>query len=367
MFRDAEAEHHLVQEHHDERPDIPGLTPRGFQRWATLMIQAYPEREYERLQKAVLEMPINNPDDKKERFPKEIPRRLFPDAPNLLLREKLDECIMRHSHIDLPAAPEDAGAARRSQAPGSPSKTQTPTGSNPPVIERGRQPYATASSVTTDDEEESKSPHPIERERKPYAAQPGGGKVYNESTSTRRHASSFSTGPRPKTDSVPSSSRRRPSEGYIPETQAPHYRTATSNARRPTVSGRSRSSSRSMHAHGHGDYRHSESDFVDRDSVPRYPGVPAAEYYYDPSRSNLPGDMVEDSRRYRDVDLDAEDRRFHDSIREREREREKSRYQEHHTHPHPHPHPHSHRQSWVEGGEYYRGMLGGQGGGPVGY
>ena len=78
MYRDLSCQHHLVQERYDERPDIPGLTPVGFERWVTLLIQAHPEEEFERLQKAVLEMPISNPDDKKERFPKEISRRLFP-------------------------------------------------------------------------------------------------------------------------------------------------------------------------------------------------------------------------------------------------------------------------------------------------
>jgi len=33
----------------------------------TLLIKAYPEEEYKRLRKAVLDMPISNP-DKKERF-----------------------------------------------------------------------------------------------------------------------------------------------------------------------------------------------------------------------------------------------------------------------------------------------------------
>lgn len=79
IYRDIEAEHHLVQDPQNlkERPDIPGLTPRGFEKWYTIMIQANPDREFARLQKTVLDMPINNPDDRKERFPKELPRRLF--------------------------------------------------------------------------------------------------------------------------------------------------------------------------------------------------------------------------------------------------------------------------------------------------
>jgi hypothetical protein len=43
-----------------------------------LECQAHPEKYYERLHKAVLEIPISIPDAMKKRFPKEISRRLFP-------------------------------------------------------------------------------------------------------------------------------------------------------------------------------------------------------------------------------------------------------------------------------------------------
>src|SRR4051794_21765336 len=66
LYREVEAQHHLTQVKLDERPDTPGLTPLGFATWATLLIRAYPEQEFERLQKTALEMPISNPDDKKE-------------------------------------------------------------------------------------------------------------------------------------------------------------------------------------------------------------------------------------------------------------------------------------------------------------
>ena len=52
------------------------------------MIQAYPDTEYERLAKAVLAMPISNADDRKERFPKELPRRLFPSTENLQAQQR---------------------------------------------------------------------------------------------------------------------------------------------------------------------------------------------------------------------------------------------------------------------------------------
>ncbi|KAK3178839.1 hypothetical protein OEA41_000976 [Lepraria neglecta] len=75
---------------YDARPDIPGLTPIGFERWVILLIQAHPEEEFERLRKVVLEMPISNPDDCKERLPKDISRRLFPDHEDHKVRNRIE-------------------------------------------------------------------------------------------------------------------------------------------------------------------------------------------------------------------------------------------------------------------------------------
>ena len=103
LFRETRVEHHLVQKNGDlsERPDVPGLTPKGFEQWATLMILSNPNREYERLAKAVLNMPISNADDRKERFPKNLPRRLFPDVPDLDLRERVEDHIIKHCGVCL--------------------------------------------------------------------------------------------------------------------------------------------------------------------------------------------------------------------------------------------------------------------------
>lgn len=322
-----------MQEQPNERPDIPGLTPRGFQQWATLMILTHPERECERLQKAVLNMPISNPDDKRERFPKEIPRRLFPEVPNLALRESIDHSIMKHCDLELPTiTDEEVKAARRPKPAG--VSTKNPI-ENPSATERGRQAYAESPSAV-DDEDESISPHPIERQRQPYSAQPGGGRLHEEAgTGMKGHAGSFSASPRPKEDFLSSSPRHRLSDIYNQE--SPHSRASGSGARRSTKNGRSRSSSRNMNARG--DYRNPETDQWDRDGY-RYSGMPpTGEHYYDPARSNLSGDAAENRRRHRDLDQDTEDRRIHDSIREREREREKNRY----------------RPSWADGEEYYRG------------
>ncbi|EOD46420.1 hypothetical protein UCRNP2_6867 [Neofusicoccum parvum UCRNP2] len=88
MYRDLRCSHHLVQEKTDEVPNTPALTPAGFRMWMTLMIQGHPDIEFARLAKAVMHMPISNADDIKERFPKELPRRLFPRIANLQTRQR---------------------------------------------------------------------------------------------------------------------------------------------------------------------------------------------------------------------------------------------------------------------------------------
>lgn len=320
LFREVRAEHHLVQlDNLKERPDIPGLTPKGFETWATLMIQTNPEREYERLQKAVLNMPINNPDDKKERFPKEIPRRLFPEVADIRLREDVEEHIMKHCGIDLPRITEEersrAARSRRSPTSG-PSSTKKPRQRS---YERGRpRPSAQSSSAVIDDEDETIPPAPIERERKPYSAQPGGGRKYDESSHTHINTGPSSSGRPP--DLPGSTSSHRPAEKY--DRDSLHVRSGSGAGPSRRYSRGSRSSSRSAD-HRSSDYRHSESDLLGREPNPRYSGVSAAEAYMDSPTSIISDD----------------ERRFRDHL--------------------------PHRPSRASEDEYYRGMLGGQGGGPV--
>jgi hypothetical protein len=258
LFREVRVEHFLIQKDGDltQRPDIPGLTPRGFEQWATLMILANPERECERLAKAVLNMPISNPDDKKERFPKELPRRLFPKLADIATRERVEEHIMKHCGVDLPSITD----AERNQATNpQPQTRRSPTISSSPIqrshsYERGR-PSRTASATTSVDpstvgDEETLPPGPIERERKPYSAAPGGGKKYEDS-------GSFSSRPSASSESTPKPTRS--------DRDSLHAHDRFSRG--------SRSSSRSVH-HRNGEYRHSESDLL-RDREPRYAGLSA--------------------------------------------------------------------------------------------
>ncbi|THC88507.1 hypothetical protein EYZ11_012041 [Aspergillus tanneri] len=346
LFREVEAEHHLVQKKLNERPDIPGLTPRGFERWATLMIQAHPEKEYERLQKAVLNMPISNPDNKKERFPKEIPRRLFPETPILPLREELDQSIMKHCGVELPPVTDEEIKNITSHRHKASTSSVVSGPDSVPFNERDRRRYhASVSAVVDDDEEETETlPRPIERQRKPYTAQPGGGKTYDgPGTPVHRHTHSFSAGSLPKEGLSPAGHRN--SDIYD---QGSLY-SRSGGAHHP-LPGRSRSPSRGVGAGT--DYRHSESDLLQSNGSKFSGMTQGGDYYYSPGSSTLPGDIIEDSRRRRDFDRDSEDQRLYESLREREKEREKSKYNDQLPS----------RASWANEEDFYRGMLGGQGG-----
>ncbi len=238
LYREIEAQHHLVQDKLDQRPDIPGLTPSGFERWATLLLRAHPDQEFERLQKTALDMPISNPDDKKERFPKEISRRLFPKYPDYKTRERLEKSMVTHCNIDLPLRHASNASNSSTSAAETPKPITTgrrtdsfvhPMASQPPLaqaardggfsypvtsppsqvppfgssIERERQPYSATVSegaIDEDHEDDMPTPQPIERERKPYVAQPGGGKTYDE----------FNRPLSPSTDYLPPASMVRP-------------------------------------------------------------------------------------------------------------------------------------------------------------
>lgn len=355
IYRDIEAEHHLVQDplNLNARPDKPGLTPRGFERWFTLMIQSNPDREFARLQKTVLDMPISNPDDKKERFPKELPRRLFPSSADLNTLEKLEASIVTHSGLDLPRSlPHERSKSPARRAPVEKSPSRAGTERAPPAVqERESKAYSStpSSAVVEDEEDETIPSRPIERERKPYSAQPGGGKFYDDSneqalknetnkgkeflsspTTTTSHRQSHSYSQEPP--HVRSSQGTGPTSGYNGHT---HHGSISSKP------GRARSSSVGVNG-GPGDYRHSEPDLNSFD----------ADYGASYKTSSATGDGYDEGRRYRDYDRD--DSRDYEVLRERERDRER-RYHDHL----------SSRNTWSEE-DYYRGLLGGQGAGPVG-
>ena len=195
LYRDLSCQHHFVQRQFDEKPNIPALTPLGFECWMTQVIRSSPGEEFERCAKAAMNMPISNADNRKERFPKQLSRRLFPKQPNTSVREHLEDSILADPNIELP---KKRPAQASSNLPPPPSQQAQPSQSMNPVlppnnaakppapphqastssIEKERQSFsAAAPEAVTEELGPSVS---IERERKPYHAQPGSGKVYDQ-------------------------------------------------------------------------------------------------------------------------------------------------------------------------------------------
>ena len=297
MYRDLSCQHHLVQERHDERPDIPGLTPVGFERWVTLLIQAHPEKEFERLQKAVLDMPISNPDDKKERFPKEISRRLFPGHGDNGIRDRIEDAIEEHAAVDIGRHSNREEASPRAASPPAhkPSTAEqayVPQSHRPSVsfnlpkdqdplpeppyapsnIERERKPYSKMPTEAVIDDTNPPAvaappSKPIERERAPYTAMPGGGKQYEEDPRPRdgppKPRAETITNPvgvpkMGRSDSTASQARARPMPIHntrpmdIPKPEVHHHRAPSNAGRRRRSPSFSRGSTN--------DFRRSEGD-----------------------------------------------------------------------------------------------------------
>lgn len=220
-------QHHLIQEHPAEGPFIPALTPQGFQEWMTAMILAYPDTEYERISKAVLDMPISNADDVKERFPKELPRRMFPRTENMQAQQRCAANL----------AAEGVGPLRRAPSfPPPPPQPKVDINTSGPSLERERSPYGGQPDVRSS---ESEGEHesgfvPIERQRKPYSAIPSAGKVYDDlSQSTNSDATS--SGQRRRANSTANQSQWAPPPTDTYDQQQP--RSSTRRTRSPSFSG----------------------------------------------------------------------------------------------------------------------------------
>ena len=95
IYRDFKCQHHYTSwpGRLDLRPDIPALTPGGFETWSRILIEAYPGTEYERLQKALEVFRIRD----KGGSPITINRSLFPEQADLKIGEDLKRSIEEHS------------------------------------------------------------------------------------------------------------------------------------------------------------------------------------------------------------------------------------------------------------------------------
>lgn len=196
----------------------------------TILITASPDHEVVRLQKTVLEMPISNADNPRERFPKEISRQLFPKRGDDQAREKVRRAF--------PSAAQTS--SNPSTSPPRPNTTADPTSAFLGNLERERHPYSGVPKEYNDDDiprppsqpppaprvergrerpaeiDEDDQPLPpstnLERERQPYVARPGGGRAYETETTK---PSPFSDQSHGNNSNMPSS-RTRPEGGRIP-------------------------------------------------------------------------------------------------------------------------------------------------------
>ncbi|EME89003.1 uncharacterized protein MYCFIDRAFT_76380 [Pseudocercospora fijiensis CIRAD86] len=192
MYRKLLCQHHFIQaqSQYHEAPAVPALTPHGFEQFMTCLIQAHPDTEFERLTKAVRDMPISNADDSKERFPKQLSRRLLPRQPVVQAEQRLISSL--HHEPDLVPLERVERAMPPPPPSAPPQTTSAPPSAVPPQTafpERERKPYShtTQQSNAVDDDDLTSPPAiPIERERKPYFAKEGTGKQYEPEINAER-------------------------------------------------------------------------------------------------------------------------------------------------------------------------------------
>jgi hypothetical protein len=310
IYRDMKLEHFYVQERVSDAPVIPALTPVGFQRWMTLHIQAHPQAEFDRLAQAVRHMPINNADNPKERFPKELSRRLLPKYDDLMMRQYCSSALSADGQITLPKHTSFPPPPPPVQPAAEPAwnygdKERTSYANQPDLHE------SAIHSDTDDAEDENhKSSVQIERERKPYTAREGSGKIYGNDGASSSHTLKPETsnpGDKHKRNSV--YAERDPSS-YSDSSRASDYTAASVPHRSRTYS---KSSRRPRSPTLTGGYVKSDSS-VD--------GIPSSYY-----ASNLyPKDRDEDRYRNRDRDRERSERRDRDEHDRRDRdERERDR------------------------------------------
>lgn len=246
MYCDLECQHHLVQRStkQGQTPFIPGLTPVGFAKWMQILLLAHPDEEVERLQKAIMDLPIDNPDAVKEqeRFPKEVSRHLFPKKEDRAERSRFRRAAWLDDPDETPR-PSRAETVTNSKSMSSATPIDIPRAAS---IERERQPYSSVPRGSA--VEEIVPPISIERERKPYSAQPGGGKTYDDEKPDLKPAS------RPARAS--SNARPPPPMDHGQPFPEPRHVRTSSNANQPPRRQRSPSFSRD------GGFRRSDNDLT---------------------------------------------------------------------------------------------------------
>ncbi|KAF2212317.1 hypothetical protein CERZMDRAFT_23187, partial [Cercospora zeae-maydis SCOH1-5] len=204
MYRKLLCQHHFIQpqQHAQDAPTVPALTPHGFAAFMTCLIEAHPETEYARLSLVVRDMPISNADDVKERFPKELSRRLLPSKPNVQAEQRLIASLNHEPDLvplervinAMPPPPPSAPPSASPQQQAFPERERAPYGKS-----------ASQSNAEADDDVAAISPPvlSLERERKPYSAREGTGKQYEIDNQRSHRQSSRGNSSQQRSDFMP--------------------------------------------------------------------------------------------------------------------------------------------------------------------
>jgi len=354
LYSSLSCHHHLIPHSATpyESPHLAALTPHGFASFMTLLIQACPDVEFQRLSATVRDWPVSNADDRKDRWPKELSRRLLPrsgsEHERRLLHDALRKVGIRVSTSSYPLPPPHPGAAvaaatgnYSSSAP-SGFMPPPPPSSAPPAHHQSssrshRRNFAGPSAsgreyqdTTLDNSsDESSVPSvPIERERKPYVAKEGIGKVYGEPL---EHVKSASGTVHPTQAPPPQLNTRDRSTTQPLATSMPPYIPTPTSAISASARTRERGASITQDSYAGRDAHHSSS--YKRPSRARSPP------YGQPGYGRSSGDHVDgssngssalyDDERYYNADRERLDRgTSRDEESERERERRYAKYDE---------------------------------------
>lgn len=101
IYQELGIEYHVSGGITDFTERMSSLTPRGFSKWMTLLIQCFPKEESLRLDHILFKYWIGNPDlnlaGQPEQFPNLLSSRLLPSEPNTMLRQKFEN-VMQYYH-----------------------------------------------------------------------------------------------------------------------------------------------------------------------------------------------------------------------------------------------------------------------------
>lgn len=141
----------------------------------TVQILANPGEEFERILQTVEQMPISNADNQQERFPKKISRKLFPRSGDSKYHRQFERAIRDDDGVtssgSLPT--ESSTSMRRESMVGSAHSAHSGS-------QRKREEPLSDEAMESSPLDHAALKRPIERERKPYAAIPGAGRIAEE-------------------------------------------------------------------------------------------------------------------------------------------------------------------------------------------